>query len=102
VSTAGQGTTGLGLSARPIPAGSEPAGRRLYTLGEIAHAAGCSRQTLHSYALIGLIREAGRTSGGHRRFSGGVVRRLDEIRSLKEGLTLAEIRDRFASRRRGR
>ena len=102
MSTVGQDTTGLGLSAGPSPTGSDPASRRLYTVGEIARAAGCSRQTLHAYALIGLIRETGRTSGGHRRFSGGVVRRLDEIRSLKEGLTLAEIRDRFASRRRGR
>ena len=97
MSTVGQDTTGLGLSAGP-----SPTGRRLYTAGEIARAAGCSRQTLHAYALIGLIRETGRTSGGHRRFSGGVVRRLDEIRSLKDVFTLAEIRDRLASRRRGR
>ena len=68
-------------------------------MGEIARIAGCSRQTLHTYALLGLIREVEQTSGGHRRFSGGVVRRLEEIRALKQDLTLAEIRDRFSSRR---
>ena len=67
-------------------------------MGEIARIAGCSRQTLHTYALLGLIREAERTPGGHRRFSGGVVRRLEEIRSLQADLTLAEIRDRLAPR----
>jgi DNA-binding transcriptional MerR regulator len=65
-------------------------------MGEIARIAGCSRQTLHGYALLGLIRETERTPGGHRRFSGGVVRRLEVIRALKQEATLAQIRDRLA------
>ena len=76
--------------------------RRLYSIGEIARIAGCSRQTLHTYALLGLIREVERTPGGHRRFSGGIMRRIEEIRSLNEIQTLAEIRDVFASRRGSR
>lgn len=69
--------------------------RRLYSMGEIARMAGCSRQTLHGYALLGLIREHERTPGGHRRFSAGVIRRLEVIRALKREATLAQIRDRL-------
>ena len=64
-------------------------------MGEIARMAGCSRQTLHGYALLGLIREHERTPGGHRRFSAGVLRRLEVIRALKNEATLSEIRDRL-------
>jgi DNA-binding transcriptional MerR regulator len=77
--------------------------RRLYSMGEIARHAGRSRQTLHAYALLGLICESERTPGGHRRFSAGVLRRLEAIEAMKEDLTLAQIRDRLVpSRGRGR
>jgi DNA-binding transcriptional MerR regulator len=74
--------------------------KRLYTMGEIARFAGASRKTLHGYATIGLIRETEKTPGGHRRFSARVLRRLEEISSLKEDLTLAQIREQFAAARR--
>ena len=67
-------------------------------MGEVAKAAGLSRQTLHSYALLGLIREVEKTSGGRRLYSARVFRRLDEIRGLKADHTLAEIRDLYAIR----
>jgi DNA-binding transcriptional MerR regulator len=71
-----------------------------WRIGEVARATGLSRQTLHQYALLGLIRPSGRTSGGHRYFAGSVFRQIDEIRALKRTRTLAEIREEFAVRRR--
>lgn len=71
-----------------------------YRIGQVADAAGLSRQTLHQYVLLGLIRPAHRTPGGHRYFGGSVFRRLDEIRALKNVRTLAEIRDEFQARSR--
>ncbi|MHC5010259.1 MAG: MerR family transcriptional regulator [Planctomycetota bacterium] len=78
-----------------------------YRIGQVARAAGLSRQTLHQYELLGLIRPVRRTQGGHRVFAGSVFRRLDEIRALKKTRTLAEIRQEFSARegrgpRRGR
>ena len=70
-----------------------PARRRLYSMGEIAKATGLSRQTLHQYAVLGLILPAETTAGGRRLFPVRVVRRLDEITRLKEDHTLAEIRE---------
>lgn len=67
-------------------------GRRHYSMGEIALATGLSRQTLHTYALLGLIRPDATTPGGHRLFAGRIFRRLDLIRGLKADHTLAEIR----------
>jgi DNA-binding transcriptional MerR regulator len=69
-----------------------------WRIGEVAAASGLSRQTLHQYALLGLIRPAGRTEGGHRYFAGSVFRQLDEIQALKRTRTLAEIRDQLAAR----
>ena len=72
-------------------------------MGEIAQATGLSRQTLHQYALLGLITAEETTPSGRRRFGVRVVRRLDEIAALKSEHTLAEIRDLLgASRGRGR
>jgi DNA-binding transcriptional MerR regulator len=67
--------------------------RQLYTMGEIAAAAGLSRQTVHAYARKGLIRAVEATPGGHLRFSARVVRRIDVIRALRAEHSLDEIRD---------
>lgn len=61
-------------------------------MGEIAARVGLSRQTLHVYAQRGLIVPVEVTPGGHRLFSGKVVRRLDEIRALAVGRSLSEVR----------
>lgn len=61
-------------------------------MGEIAARVGLSRQTLHVYAQRGLIVPVEVTPGGHRRFSGKVVRRLDEIRALAVDRSLSEVR----------
>jgi DNA-binding transcriptional MerR regulator len=70
-----------------------PARTRLYSVGEISVATGLSRQTLHQYALLGLIRPSETTPSGRRLYPVRVVRRLDEIRALKADHTLAQIRD---------
>ena len=49
-----------------------------------------------SYCMYGLIREAGRTPGGHRLFDADVITRLKLIRELlAHGYTLRDIREIF-------
>lgn len=54
---------------------------------------GLSRQTLHNYTVLGLIEEAGRTDGGHRLYSHGMIERVARINRLKRHHTLAEVRE---------
>lgn len=73
---------------------------RLLKSGEAAKRAGVSRQVVHEYTLLGLIRPAGRTPGGHRLYEATVVRRIQLIRDLVEsGYTLRDIRTTFFSSR---
>lgn len=72
---------------------------RLLKSGEAALRAGVSRQVIHEYTLLGLIRPARRTAGGHRLYDEGVLQRLRLIRDLvKSGYTLRDIRTTFFSR----
>ena len=71
-------------------------------MGEIAALVGLSRQTLHAYERRGLIVPVARTAGGHRLFSGKVVRRLDEIRALATGRSLTEVSELLGDAHRGR
>jgi DNA-binding transcriptional MerR regulator len=73
--------------------------RHLYTMGEVAALAGLSRQTLHTWALRGLIRPVETTPGGRRYFSARVFRRIDEVRALRATHSLDEIRDLLAGGR---
>jgi DNA-binding transcriptional MerR regulator len=67
---------------------------KLYRIGEVIEFTGLSRQTLHFYATIGLIREKSRTRSGYRLFPPSVFASLDRIRELqKKGYTLREIRE---------
>jgi len=66
--------------------------RKLYRVSEIAQHLGLTRQTLHNYATIGLIQEDARTPGGQRLFDESVFARLLEIRRLKGGHRLSDIR----------
>ena len=55
---------------------------------------GLTRQTLHLYATIGIIREKLRTPAGYRMFPPTVFADLDRVRSLKkQGKTLRDIRE---------
>jgi DNA-binding transcriptional MerR regulator len=74
--------------------------RHLYTMGEVAAVAGLSRQTLHTWTSLGLLRPVETTPGGRRYFSGRVFRRIDEIRALRATHGLRRVRDLLAGGRR--
>ena len=72
---------------------------KLYRIGEVIEHSGLSRQTLHFYATIGLIREKSRTRAGYRLFPPSVFADLERIRSLqKKGYTLRQIREMLEAR----
>ena len=70
--------------------------RKLYRIGEIVEYTVLSRQTVHNYTTMGLIREEKRTRGGHRLYGEDVFARLARIEELKKTMTLAQIRELFA------
>ena len=65
---------------------------KLYRIGELVNYTPFSRQTIHNYTIMGLIREARWTKGGHRLYDESVFQRLSRIIQLKRTKTLAEIR----------
>jgi DNA-binding transcriptional MerR regulator len=70
---------------------------KLYRIGEVVAYSGVSRQTIHNYATMGLIRESRWTGGGHRLFDESVFERLDRIAEMKAASkSLQDIRDQFA------
>lgn len=62
-----------------------------FKIGEVAHYSGLSRQTVHNYTIMGLIREQGWTHGGHRLYDESVFAKLARIDELKGHRTLREI-----------
>lgn len=65
---------------------------QLWRIGELARATGLSVRALHHYEEIGLMSAHGRTSGGHRLYDSGDVRRVYQIRALRElGLSLTDV-----------
>ena len=65
---------------------------KLYRIGELVRYTPFSRQTIHNYTIMGLIREAQWTEGGHRLYDESVFERLSRIGELKKTKTLSEIR----------
>lgn len=65
---------------------------KLYRIGELVNCTPFSRQTIHNYTIMGLIREATWTEGGHRLYDESVFERLSEILRLKKTKTLSQIR----------
>ena len=65
---------------------------KLYRIGEIVDYTPFSRQTIHNYTIMGLIREVKWTEGGHRLYDESVFERLSEIIRLRKTKTLSEIR----------
>ena len=66
---------------------------KLYKIGEVMYYSGLSRQILHNYTQLGLIREAARTPSGHRLYSEDVFIRLKRIKELKaQGHNLLDIK----------
>ena len=66
---------------------------KLYRIGELVSYTPFSRQTIHNYTIMGLIREAKWTEGGHRLYDESVFERLSKILRLKKTKTLVEIRE---------
>ena len=65
---------------------------KLYRIGELVRYTPFSRQTIHNYTIMGLIRETQWTEGGHRLYDESVFGRLSRIIELKKTKTLFEIR----------
>ncbi len=66
---------------------------KLYRIGELVCYTNLSRQTIHNYTIMGLIREAQWTQGGHRLYDESVFERLSKIIELKKTKTLYQIRE---------
>jgi DNA-binding transcriptional MerR regulator len=65
---------------------------KFYRIGELVNYTPFSRQTIHNYTIMGLIREAKWTDGGHRLYDESVFEKLAKIMQLKKTKTLTEIR----------
>lgn len=70
----------------------EPPRERRFRIGELIRHTPFSRQTIHNYTIMGLIRESEWTEGGHRLYDESVFDRLAMIARLKETKSLSEIR----------
>jgi DNA-binding transcriptional MerR regulator len=64
---------------------------KLYRIGEIVRHTPFTRQTIHNYTTMGLIRESDWTEGGHRLYDESVFERLWRIGELRKDKTLTEI-----------
>ena len=64
---------------------------KLYRIGEIVRHTPFTRQTIHNYTTMGLIRESGWTEGGHRLYDESVFEELWRIGELRKNKTLTEI-----------
>ncbi len=73
---------GRGVSAPP----------KLYRIGEVIQHSGFSRQTIHNYTAMGLIRESQWTRTGHRLYDESVFRYLALIKELRMRYSLAQIK----------
>jgi len=67
--------------------------RKLYKVADLMRHAGVSRQTVHNYTMLGLIRPVERTESGHRLYDETVFERLRRIKLLTIHRTLEEVRD---------
>ena len=64
---------------------------KLYRIGEIIRHTNFTRQTIHNYTTMGLIRESDWTEGGHRLYDESVFEQLWKIQQLRKTKTLSEI-----------
>ncbi len=69
---------------------------KLYRIGEIVRYTPYSRQTIHNYTIMGLIKEAKWTEGGHRLYDESVFERLSQITELRKDNTLGQIMELLA------
>jgi len=70
---------------------------KMYRIGEIVDYSGLSRQTIHNYTTMGLLRESQWTRGGHRLYDESVFERLNQVMLLKrQRKSMQEIREYFS------
>ena len=69
--------------------------QKLYRIGEIVRHTPYSRQTIHNYTIMGLIKEFAWTDGGHRLYDESVFQKLSKIAELRKTNTLSQIRELF-------
>ena len=87
---------GGGQPSRRSP-GRRPIPPKLYRIGELVDFSGMSRQTIHNYTTMGLLRESRWTDGGHRLYDESAFRRLNMIAEFKsQDRSLEYIRQYFA------
>ena len=67
--------------------------RKLFKIGEVMMYSGLSRQTIHNYTMLGLIKEESRTESGHRLYPEDVFVRLQRIEMLKRHRSLREVKE---------
>jgi hypothetical protein len=65
---------------------------KFYRIGEVVSHSGFSRQTVHNYTVMGLIRESHWTEGGHRLYDADVFKKLALIKSLKDKYSLRDVK----------
>ena len=73
---------------------------KLYRIGELVSYTPFSRQTIHNYTIMGLIRESKWSEGGHRLYDESVFGRLSQIIQLRKTKTLSEIREILSEEKR--
>lgn len=92
-----QDVAGIGGRGPVVPRRRRSRPPKLYRIGEVIEYSGMSRQTVHNYTTMGLLRECRWTAGGHRLYDESVFERLDQIAELKSRRkSLQDIREYFA------
>lgn len=72
---------------------------KLFKIGEVMEYSGLSRQVIHYYTQLELIKEARWTKSGHRLYDETVFNRLEKIKKFRtKGKMLLEIRKILNSR----
>ncbi|MHC4840228.1 MAG: helix-turn-helix domain-containing protein [Planctomycetota bacterium] len=66
-----------------------------FKVGEIMRHTKLSRQTIHNYTMLGLLKPVERTESGHRLYGEEVFDRIRKIELMKIHRTLNEIKDVF-------
>lgn len=66
---------------------------KLFKIGEVMEYSGLSRQVIHNYTQLRLIKEIKRTVAGHRLYNEKAFAQLKKIKMLQlQGKTLLEIK----------
>jgi len=66
---------------------------KLFKIGELMEYSGLSRQTIHNYTMLGLIKPVQRTKSGHRLYGEETFEIIERIKTLKRDHTLSAIRE---------